>query len=316
MTAQCAQFIDVGGTFSETWENEVGVGQGKLLSADFFNLGCLSNALWTTLSFLIQYADDGGDIISGDSDIELNKNIRATALARTNWFNLAGLSLNASKSELIGFFGSRPEPLEIEGHTIQPSTSIKFLGLTIQSDLKFQDHVDDISSKMRSAAGRLRSVGRNLLIDDRRTLFNGWIRSIPMCNGLAFLPHLCESQLQQLTAAYNSGIRAIHGLPKKGYAPISDLCKRLKLPNVHQIKESILLLAAWKSRTAFSIKMEGPVTRGRANLNVPLPDKKGICGKMLSTILHDFWNKLPLDVKLEECPKKAKFDIKKLAFNF
>ena len=169
---------------------------------------------------------------------------------------------------------------------------------------------------MRSAAGRLHSVGRNLLIDDRRTLFNGWIRSIPMCNGLAFLPHLCESQLQQLTSAYNSGIRAIHGLPKKGYAPISDLCKRLKLPNLHQIKESILLLEAWKSCTAFSIKMEGPVTRGRANLNVPLPDKKGICGKMLSTILHDFWNKLPLDVKLEECPKKAKNDIKKLAFNF
>ena len=312
----CKQFVDVGGVHSDPWTDDVGVGQGKRLSADLFNLGSLSNALWTVLSDLILYADDGGDVISGATNLELNNNIRAIALLRSTWFNLAGLSLNAAKSELIGFFGAVLEPHTIEGHTIHPSSSIKFLGLKLQQDLKFHEHVDDISNKIRSAAGRLRSEGRNLLISDRRTLFNGWIRSIPMCNGLAFLPHLCESQLQKLNAAYNSGIRSIVGLPRKGYAPISDLCARLKLPTVYQIKDYLLLLEAWKRRSSFCIKVEGATTRGRAKLNVPLPNKKGVFGNLLSNILCDHWNTLPLDVKLEQCPVKAKNSIRKLAYGF
>ena len=65
--------VDVSGVHSDPWSDDVGVGQGKCLSADLFNLGSLSNALWTVLSDLILYADDGGDIISGASDFELNK---------------------------------------------------------------------------------------------------------------------------------------------------------------------------------------------------------------------------------------------------
>ena len=312
----CQQFVDVSGVHSDPWSDDVGVGQGKRLSADLFNLGSLSNALWTVLSDLILYADDGGDIISGASDFELNNNIRSIALLRSSWFNLAGLSLNAAKSELIGFFGAQLEPLTIEGHTIHPSSSIKFLGLKIQHDLKFNEHVDDISNKMRSAAGRLRSEGRHLLICDRRTLFNGWIRSIPMCNGLAFLPHLCEAQLQKLNAAYNSGIRSIYGLPRKGYAPISELCARLKLPTIHQIKDYILLHEAWKRRKSFYTQFEGATTRGRAKLNVPLPNQKGVFGSFLSNILSHHWNNLPLEVKLEQSPVKAKNAIRKLAFGF
>ena len=311
----CSQYIDVGGTHSEPWTIDIGVGQGKRLSADLFNLGTMSNVLWATLSYLIQYADDGGDIISGSNDHELNENIRATALARTTWFSLAGLTLNASKSELIGF-GSQPEPLTIDGHTILPTSSIKFLGLKIQNDLNFQHHVDDISNKMRSAAGRLRTECRHLEISDKRIVFNGWIRSLPTCNALAFLPHLNGSQMQQLNSAYNSGIRAIFKLPKKGYAPISDLCARAKLPTIYQIKDYILHLEAWRRRLSFNTEFEGPTTRGRANFMVPHPNMKGMAGKLLSNILIKYWNDLPLAVKFENCQKKAKIAIRKLIFNF
>jgi len=292
---------------------DVGVGQGKRLSADLFNLGTLSNALWSLLSHLVQYADDGGDVISGSTDSELNENIRLTATARTTWFNLAGLTLNASKSEIIGF-GSHIEPLTINGQTIHPTSSIKFLGLTIQSNLNFQKHVDDISNKMRSAAGRLRTECRHLTLSDKRTVFNGWIRSLPTCNALAYLPHLNSSQLQQLNAAYNSGIRSIFKLPKKGYAPITELCERIRVPNIYQIKEYSILLEAWRRRSSFNVQFIGPTTRGRAKLNVPLPNTKGMAGKILSNILVEYWNKLPTETKLENCPNRAKYAIRKLAF--
>jgi len=191
---------------------------------------------------------------------------------------------NASKSEIIGF-GSHIEPLTINGQTIHPTSSIKFLGLTIQSNLNFQKHVDDISNKMRSAAGRLRTECRHLTLSDKRTVFNGWIRSLPTCNALAYLPHLNSSQLQQLNAAYNSGIRSIFKLPKKGYAPITELCERIRVPNIYQIKEYSILLEAWRRRSSFNVQLKGPTSRGRAKLNVPLPNTKGMAGKILSNIL-------------------------------
>jgi len=310
----CSQFIDVDGTLSEAWSYDVGVGQGKRLSADLFNLGCISNALWSTLSDAELYADDGGDVIAGSDDQELNENIRATALARTAWFNMAGLSLNVSKSELIGF-GTVPQPLIIEGHTIHPSMSIKFLGLKIQNNFRFDEHVDIISNKMRSAAGRIRTEGKHLSVSDRRILFNGWIRSIATCNGLAYIPYLCGSLLQKISSAYNSGIRAIFRLPKKGYAPIKDLCARIQIPTIDQIKEELLLMEAWKRRSCFTIPTEGPTTRGRANLNVPLPNMKGMSGKLLNNILCEYWNKLPLATKLETNTKKAKLIIRRQALN-
>jgi len=311
----CKQFVDVGGTFSETWELDVGVGQGKPLSADLFNLASLSNALWTTISENVLYADDGGDVITGDSEAELNNNIRSTALLRSSWFKLAGLTLNAAKSELIGF-GTTPEPLVIEGSTIFPSSSIKFLGLTIQSNLKFDEHVNDISGKMRSCAGRIRADARHLSVNDRRTLFNGWIRSIVGSNALAYIPHLCSNQLQKLNAAYNAGIRSIFNLPKKGYVPITTLRARLKIPSIGEIKDYILFFEAWKRRSEYLGPVQGAVTRGRANLNVPLPNKKGIAGKLLSTILCDYWNRLSRDIKTESKINKAKALIKRLSFDF
>ena len=312
----CTQYVDVNGTVSESWTLDIGVGQGKPLSVDFFNLGSLSNALWDAISKNILYADDGSDVITGETEEELNNNIRATARIRASWFDKAGLTLNASKSELIGF-GVQPEPLQIDGSVIQPSSSFKFLGLTIGQDLKFNEHVDIIANRMRSAASRIRMEGRHLAISDRKILFNGWIRSILTCNGLAYLPHLCVSQMQKVTAAYNAGIRAIFNLPKKGYAPISELATRLKIPSVEQIKQNLLLVEAWKRRFEMTQKeYEGPITRGRSNLNVPLPNKKGLAGKQLSSIISEYWNSLPVQIKQECDMEKAKRAIRHISFKF
>ena len=312
--SSCEQYVDVAGTFSETWSSDVGVGQGKRLSSDLFNLGTLSYAIWSTILENTIFADDGSDIVFASTDAELNTKLRSTADARISWFNLAGLTLNASKSELLGF-GTQPDPLLIDGTLIKPTNSIKFLGLTIQSDMKFTKHTEETANKLRSAAGRIRSEGRNVTVADRRVLFNGWIRSLVNFNGLAYLPHLCENQLQQLTSAYNSGIRAIFGLPKSGYAPIDDLRCRLKLPSIDQLKEHLLFKEAWIRRNDFVRHTEGPITRGRANLKVPLADQRGFAGKRLASILPKYWNELPLDIKNLSNEKSAKLAIRKWVFN-
>ena len=63
------------------------------------------------------------------------------------------------KIELLGI-GFSPDPLVIDDNIIEPKEAITFLGFTISSDLKMDEHVNNVCKKLRSAAGRIRSEGR------------------------------------------------------------------------------------------------------------------------------------------------------------
>jgi len=156
--AGAKQFVDIMGQRSETYNSSVGVGQGRKISPDFFNIGSLSASFWSKLSDSILYADDGNNVISADSFEECNSKLQKVATELALWFDMVGLTMNIKKSEVIGF-GFDPNPILINGETIYPSKSIKFLGLTIQQNLKWSLHVDNLCNKLRASAGRIRFEG-------------------------------------------------------------------------------------------------------------------------------------------------------------
>jgi len=204
----------------------------------------------------------------------------------------------------------------IDDNIIEPKEAITFLGFTISSDLKMDEHVNFVCKKLRSAAGRIRSEGRLFTIGDRRILFNAWCRGIVSSNALAYLPSCNSCHLQKLNTALNCGLRAVAGLPRYGKAPLSSIRTSLKLPNVEDIRNFVLLKNAWKSRSQFlpSLVSQGPVTRGRSNLNVPHPVQKGPVKDMVATHTALAWNRLPLFIKEESHEKKALLEIKKICF--
>ena len=292
---------------------DVGVGQGRKPSPDLFNIGYLTQCLWSFISEYFGYADDGMDVIAADSIAECNKKIQQVADLRAAWFDAAGLPINTAKTELMGI-GFTPVPISINAAQICPSTSIKFLGCTIQSNLKWNEHITSICKKVRFAASRIRNEGKYFSIGDKTTLYNGWILGLIHSNGLAYLPCATKEQLSEIQCALNSGIRAIFNIPKFGYAPLSELRNKLRLPSIHNIRDKILMMHAWRIRDQFSIKTEGPTTRSRAKGNLPQPDQKGILGTLTSTLTICAWNKAPLSVKLAPNAASAKREIKKLLY--
>jgi len=135
----CSQHVQIGSSKSSSWTTDVGVGQGRKPSPDLFNIGYLTQCIWSIISEFFGYADDGMDVIAGDSLAECNVKVQQVASLRAAWFDAAGIPINTAKTELMGI-GFRPDPININGSQINPSTSIKFLGCIIQSDLKFDEH--------------------------------------------------------------------------------------------------------------------------------------------------------------------------------
>ena len=107
----------------------------------------------------------------------------------------------------------------------------------------------------------------------------------------------------------NAGVRAVANLPKYGHFNLTEIRTHLGIQSVVQIKEKVILQAAWKRRDQYqelNQSLSGPSTRSRAKGNVPHPIRKGPLNKMISTSLSCGWNRLPITIKFEEDAKKAK----------
>ena len=311
----CLIQVDIDGHLSSPWTVNIGVGQGRKLSPPLYNVGTLTQLLFNLLSQMSSYADDSCDVIHARSSEDCNKRILEVVSDRIQWFKDVGLTMNIPKTELMGI-GFTPSDVTIGDTVIHPKNEIKFLGTIIQANLKWESQVSFLRNKLRSAAARIRTEGRHFTVSDKRILFHGWVVGQLHCNGLAFLPALNMTEIDQLQRAMNAGIRAVVGLPRYGYAPISDITAKLGLPTLQKIKEKVLLQAAWKRFHEHKPKYsDGPMTRGRSMANIPHGNQKGHAGKISSTVLIPFWNRLPLTIKEQSDPRKAKRDIKKFLSN-
>lgn len=52
---------------------------------------------------------------------------------------------------------TQPVTIKIDGHTFQPKNDTKVLGITIQSNLSFDQHILELINRIRKAVGRIRS---------------------------------------------------------------------------------------------------------------------------------------------------------------
>ena len=316
--SNASQYVDINGHHSESYTNSVGVAQGRKFSPDYFNIGTITAAFWCTLAESFLYADDGTNVVAADSVEECNSKLQQAATDLALWYDKIGLSLNIKKSEVLGF-GFVPDPIFINNSPIFPRSSIKFLGLIIQSDLKWNLHVDHVCSKIRAAAGRIRYEGRHFSVNDRRKLYFAWAQGSLCSNALAFLPRINQGEKEKIQTACNSAIRAIFGLPRFGRSSITSLREQFHIPSVEMLTEKITLEAAWNRYQAFSeveTPVSGPITRARSNRNFIHPVQTGHRRHLLSTICVLAWNNLPLEIKMETRKTQAFQMIKKFAYKF
>jgi len=305
--------VELDGVASKPWSSTTGSGQGRRFSPLFYNVGTMSHAILSINSDLAGYADDEMNIVHAKTIEECNSKILSVVQERMAWYKQIGIALNLAKTELIGF-GFKPDCITIDNHSISPSQDKKYLGVCIQSNLRWDKHIHNLCNKLRSAAGRIRVEGRHFGISDRKKLFMGWCLGQIYSNGLVFLASATQKELNSIQVAMNAGVRAIYNLPRYGYVEASVLRSKLMLPSVETIKSRILSIEAWKrfSKNNDMVLSSGPTTRGRKNKKMPLPDLKGHKGKLFGNLLVSFWNKLPLDIKNQENTTGAKRGIKKM----
>ena len=134
---------------------ESGVPQGSILGPLLFL--CFTNDLPEYLEkycTVFSYADDTQLLVEAKNSDELQQKIEAVVDAAQNWYNNNFMKNNTSKTEII-VFNPTKDPCNISLKTeengkekiITPKRKIKILGVFIDNDLTWTDHVNFVKKR-------------------------------------------------------------------------------------------------------------------------------------------------------------------------
>lgn len=281
-----SQNVRIGSTLSESRHTTHGVPQGSILGPVLFNIYINDLPLVTNICSLESYVDDSKLYISfpvKDIDIvaeQLTEDLRRIAA----WCCANSLLINPNKTKLL-LLGTRqmlrrvPEDFHVTflGKQLHPVFSAKDLGVTIDANLTYDEHVTNVVS---SCTAILCQINRIKHILDRQTL-------IIIINALVFSKlFYCSSvwantskkNLEKLQRVQNFAARIITGTRKHEH--ISPVLRELNWLPVHltvQYRDTVMAFKCIKglappylcNKFRKRSEVHSLATRNRNMLNTP-----------------------------------------------
>jgi hypothetical protein len=155
-----SQYVSINGTNSIAKDITSGVPQGSSLGPLYFLIysNDIVNAIIKSNNIL--YADDTTIYFSGDSIEDIQKVINEELQNIYLWTCENELVLNSLKTKCM-LFTTQPHPplnITINGNSIEKVSVIKYLGLWIQDNLKFNKHITELNSTISKSNGLIYSL--------------------------------------------------------------------------------------------------------------------------------------------------------------
>lgn len=164
-------YVSLGGVKSERVDLTMGVPQGSVLGPVLFNLYINDMSKSCGPLNCIHYADDTTLYLSHSSAVVLSSLISDSLKSLECWLQANRLSLNVNKTSYMvisNLCNDNFSPVFMGNVELNRVLSCKFLGLTIDSNLNFKLHVDNICKRIGRNIGiiyRIRSfVNSNVIL--------------------------------------------------------------------------------------------------------------------------------------------------------
>ena len=207
----------------------------------------------------------------------------------------------------------------LDGETIQHKNATKYLGVQIDTQLKWKDHISQVSSKVVRAIGNINYSIKFLLREILRMLYLGFVEPHFRC--CCSVWGSCGTVVRQkIEKLQNRAVRIMTFSPYN--AQTSPLLKHLKLPSIQDIIQQETVGMVYKAINNQAPEylsvlfnrvsvMIGRIIRN-ANINLRPP-------QLNNTLAHNcfahrgalFWNNLPTEIKSAKSYESFKNRLKK-----
>lgn len=167
-------------------EMTAGVPQGSVLGPMLWNLGYDSVLRGERVQGceVLCYADDTLILVEADSIEVAKEKAKRQANLVLDAIRRLGLNVAIEKTEAIVFYGRRKPKempvLDIDGKTIPVKNTLKYLGVVLDSKLKFENHFEYVENKALRIARMLGRIMPNLRgpIESKRRLYANVVHSV------------------------------------------------------------------------------------------------------------------------------------------
>ena len=145
------------------YSQNCGVPQGSIIGPLLFLIYINDLPKWLSLESLRMYADDSNVTFATSDMLGLEAQINTEL---KNWLRANKLSLNMAKTEFMGIssrqklqsLNDKTININLEGVKINQTDHIKALGLNIDENLSWKEHIYAISKKVAFSIGALKQV--------------------------------------------------------------------------------------------------------------------------------------------------------------
>lgn len=242
--ANRVQRTKVNNSVSDFAEVELGVPQGSILGALLFIIYINDMPKVVRNCKIVLYADDTLIYAEGKDAEECKYKLSCDIEHIITWLKINKLKLNEQKTKLMNLNLNNDTCIEINGRTIENVRSIKYLGMIIDKELNFNEHVDYICKKIGKKIGFFKRIRKKMDNITAVIVYNTMVKPHFEYCGTILYSCCNQGQLERLQKLQNKAMRSI--LKCNRYTPIRCMLDALKWLSIKQRLELNTLLAVFK----------------------------------------------------------------------
>ena len=171
------QRVKVNSTYSSWSEIINGVPQGSILGPVLFNIYLSDLFLFTSNSEIANYADDNSPYAFKQDIESVIKKLEEDSQSLIEWVNNNALRANPDKFHLLLSSSDENISINVDQYQIYNSQHEKLLGITIDNNMKFDEHVSMLCKKASQKLHALARVSTFMNLEQRRKIMNAFIAS-------------------------------------------------------------------------------------------------------------------------------------------
>lgn len=303
------QKVKNGTSFSSTMEVSTGVPQGSVLGAILFLLYINDLNLLDIKGLVTIFADDTTILWHHKDEHVLKEIVNSDIRLIKEWCDANYLCLNIDKTKVLGFKMDF-EDLNLDEQRIEQRPNVKFLGMFIDDQLKFTEHVVNLNKKISRGGFAVRRTHCDLGYQMARKVYFALVES-HLRYGIAFWGNCCQSLLRSVFTIQKRCVRYICGARLRDHCkPLFQREKILTVISLFILETACIIFKKYRGNTS----LHEYETRNSSNILLPVPKFTLTQNSVIYRGIK-IYNKLPTNIKSTDDLNVFKESIKDMLVN-